>query len=112
MVSRFKQLLEYLQVNPSAFADRIGVQRSSISHVLSGRNKPSVDFLEKVLRAYPEVNARWLITGTGEWKAKEDIRSVKNELEEYSKHEETGQLVDYIIIVFKNNTFRILSSSG
>ena len=50
----------------SSFADSIGVQRSSISHILSGRNKPSIDFLEKVFAAYPKYNAEWLIMGTGE----------------------------------------------
>jgi transcriptional regulator with XRE-family HTH domain len=53
-------------LNSSAFADSIGVQRSSISHILSGRNKPSIDFLEKILSSYPKYNAEWLIMGTGE----------------------------------------------
>jgi transcriptional regulator with XRE-family HTH domain len=52
-------------LNSSAFADSIGVQRSSISHILSGRNKPSLDFLEKILASYPKYNAEWLIMGTG-----------------------------------------------
>jgi transcriptional regulator with XRE-family HTH domain len=42
------------------------VQRSSISHILSGRNKPSLDFLEKILGAYPKYNAEWLVMGTGQ----------------------------------------------
>jgi len=53
-------------LNSSAFADSIGVQRSSISHILSGRNKPSIDFLEKILSSYPNYNAEWLIMGTGD----------------------------------------------
>jgi len=53
-------------LNSSAFADSIGVQRSSISHILSGRNKPSIDFLEKILSSYPKYNAEWLIMGTGD----------------------------------------------
>lgn len=47
----------------AAFADKIGVQRSSISHVIAGRNRPSLDFLEKTLKAFPRVDAHWLITG-------------------------------------------------
>ncbi len=50
----------------SAFADAIGVQRSSISHILSGRNKPSLDFLEKIMTSFPKYNAEWLIMGQGE----------------------------------------------
>ena len=51
-------------LSASAFADEIGVQRSSISHILSGRNKPSLEFIQKVLKRYPKVDAGWLINGT------------------------------------------------
>ncbi len=47
----------------SSFADRIGVQRSNVSHVLNGRNKPGYDFLLKVVHAFPKVNTHWLLTG-------------------------------------------------
>lgn len=56
-------LLKELGLNYSQFADQIGVQRSSISHVLSGRNKPSFEFLQKLFQAYPQINADWLIIG-------------------------------------------------
>ena len=46
-------------------AKNIGVNRATISHILSGRNKPSIDFLEKLLHVYPNINANWLITGVG-----------------------------------------------
>jgi len=59
------QLLDLEQLTPSKFADLIGVQRSSISHVLSGRNKPSFDFLQKTLKAFPGLSAEWLVMGTG-----------------------------------------------
>jgi len=49
----------------SQLADNIGVNRATISHILSGRNKPSIDFLQKLLSNYPELNANWLITGIG-----------------------------------------------
>ena len=49
----------------SALADSIAVNRATISHILSGRNKPSIDFLEKLLNVYPNINANWLISGIG-----------------------------------------------
>lgn len=49
----------------SKLADNIGVNRATISHILSARNKPSIDFLKKLLRAYPNLNANWLISGIG-----------------------------------------------
>ena len=55
--------MEEQQLNSSAFADTIGVQRSSISHVLSGRNKPSLDFILKIVRAFPAYSTDWLLFG-------------------------------------------------
>ena len=65
MKERLIQLLDMEQLSPSKFADIIGVQRSSISHVISGRNKPSFDFLQKTLKAFPGLNASWLMLGEG-----------------------------------------------
>ena len=65
MKERLIQLLDLEQLSPSKFADIIGVQRSSISHVISGRNKPSFDFLERTLKAFPGLNAAWLMLGEG-----------------------------------------------
>ena len=65
MKDRLLQLLDLEQLTPSRFADMIGVQRSSVSHVLSGRNKPSYDFLQKTLKAIPGLNAEWLMLGKG-----------------------------------------------
>jgi len=65
MKERIIQFLRDMNLTSTKFADEIGVQRSSISHILSGRNKPSYDFIEKMLITYPEIDAQWLITGKG-----------------------------------------------
>lgn len=65
MNKRLQTILEIEQITPSQLADTLGVQRGGISHLLSGRNKPSFDFLEKILRKYPNISAEWLITGQG-----------------------------------------------
>lgn len=57
--------MEYYQLSASAFADRIQVPRSSISHLLSGRNKPSLDFVLKVVKEFSEVELYWLLNGKG-----------------------------------------------
>ncbi len=62
---RILQFMKAKDIGSGILADRIGVQRSSISHILSGRNKPSYDFLQKFLEAFPDVNAEWLLTGKG-----------------------------------------------
>ncbi len=65
MIERIKKIIEFESLNSAQFADRIGVQRSSISHILSGRNKPSLEFVQKVLHAFPSINTDWLLSGKG-----------------------------------------------
>lgn len=60
---RLQMVIKMNGMTNASFADEIGVQRSSISHVLAGRNKPSIDFIQKILLAFPKVNADWLVTG-------------------------------------------------
>lgn len=60
---RLQMVIKMNGMTNASFADEIGVQRSSISHVLAGRNKPSIDFIQKILVAFPKVNADWLVTG-------------------------------------------------
>lgn len=64
-IKRLEIILDYYGINASAFADKIGVQRSSLSHLLSGRNKPSLDFILKILDVYPEVDLYWILNGKG-----------------------------------------------
>jgi len=68
LVDRIKLLIEDKELSPSAFADAIDIQRSSISHILSGRNNPSLDIVQKILNKYPNINSAWLLTGRGKMK--------------------------------------------
>ena len=63
--SRLQKILEYYDISAATFAEAIDVGRSSISHILSGRNKPSLDFVMKVVQTYPEVELYWLLNGKG-----------------------------------------------
>lgn len=65
MINRVNLILRTKNLSPSLFADEIGVQRSSISHILSGRNNPSLEFVTKVLSRFPEIETDWLIFGKG-----------------------------------------------
>lgn len=64
--------MEYHELSAASFADRIDVGRSSISHLLSGRNKPSLDFVMKIVDAYPEVELYWLLNGKGSFPARKE----------------------------------------
>ncbi|WP_194768748.1 helix-turn-helix domain-containing protein [Tamlana sp. I1] len=66
-VKRLQKVMDYYGESASSFAEKIEVQRSSISHILSGRNKPSLDFVLKILSSFPEVNLYWLLNGKGEF---------------------------------------------
>lgn len=60
---RILEILEKSGLTPSEFADKIEVQRSAISHITSGRNKPSLEFIIKIKNAFPEIDMDWLIFG-------------------------------------------------
>ena len=65
MKDRIIKFLSHENISATRFADEIGVQRSSISHILSGRNNPSFEFIFKMLSRYKVLNADWLIMGNG-----------------------------------------------
>ena len=66
METRIHRLIGSENLTPTKFADIIGVQRSAISHILSGRNKPSFDLIQKILNKFPRVSSEWLLMGRGE----------------------------------------------
>ncbi len=65
MNKRFKLWLESQNLNANSLSKLVDLNRSSISHIVNGRNKPSVDMLEKILSIYPNLNLNWLISGFG-----------------------------------------------
>lgn len=128
---RLKKVLEYYQLSASAFAEKINVQRSSISHLLSGRNKPSLDFVLKVLQTFDEVELYWLLNGKGSFPKKENKLEYAASLfpekqKEYPDTEEkirnkeiinspiidsfietnNQSDIDKIVIFYKNGTFK------
>lgn len=68
---RLHKILDFYELSAAAFADKIEVGRSSISHILSGRNKPSLDFVMKIVKTFPEVELYWLLNGKGNFPASE-----------------------------------------
>ena len=63
-----ERLLEFLRAenkSSAQLAEEIGVQPSGISHIISGRNNPSLDFVLKMLEKYPYLSTEWLLFGKG-----------------------------------------------
>lgn len=73
MNSRILLILKTKDISASKFADEIGVQRSSISHILSGRNNPSLDFIQKTLARFPDISPDWILTGKGSMYLEPDL---------------------------------------
>lgn len=63
---RISLVIDYLGISASQLAAKLSVQRSGISHILSGRNRPGVDFIIKLMHSFPQINSDWLLTGKGE----------------------------------------------
>lgn len=58
---KIKQILVDKNISPSHFADEIGIQRSSISHIIAGRNKPSLDIVQKIIKRFPDLGINWIL---------------------------------------------------
>lgn len=125
IVERIKQLMHDNELSAAAFADTIGVQRSSISHILSERNKPSLDFILKILNAYPSVSVEWLLKGIKSKNAvvtparnQEDIVTIQEDLvkpnensvlkstpsENITHKSTTSKQVERIIVCYNDGT--------
>lgn len=106
---RLQLILKMHNLTPSAFADKLGVQRSNVSHVISGRNKPSLDFLEKIILNFPRVNAHWLLTG--QMSTSPDVKLETKKVEEEVVERETvlesnnGSIVK-IVEFYLDGTFK------
>ena len=104
---RIQQIIDYYNLNASSFAEKIGVQRSSISHILSGRNKPSLDFIMKVLSSFNDVDMYWLLNGKGNFPSLIKTQSVASEMKDLiGDNFKEEQEIDRIVIFFKDGTFK------
>ncbi len=120
--NRLKKVIDYYGESASSFAEKINVQRSSISHILSGRNKPSLDFILKTLSSYPHVDLYWLVNGKGsfpksqekaepEKKRKTPVENIKSETNNlFSENAQTeirdkNKTIERIVIFYSDGSF-------
>ncbi|MEG3659695.1 helix-turn-helix transcriptional regulator [Arenibacter palladensis] len=118
-INRIDQILKFHDLSASVFADTIGVQRSSISHLLAGRNKPSLEFVLKVVASFPDVDLYWLLFGKGSFpkKAKaapnmepEPKEVVRNEVSHATLPR--SEAIDKIVIFYSDGSFKSYSEKG
>ena len=111
-LSRLEELMKNNQLNAAAFAEKIGVQRSSVSHILSRRNKPSLDFILKIQSQFEEVNFDWLLLGiqnkiTPTNQDLNNLDSIKSNIDLNLKSHNNDIEVTQIIQTYKDGSFRV-----
>lgn len=120
IVERIDQIIHEQQLSSAGFADAIGVQRSSISHVLSGRNKPSLDFILKILEAFPHISPDWLLFGKNKPSSPtstSDNKIIKEDNtgddDAYSNIKSSSDSeIDKIVFFFKDGRFETFHQKG
>jgi len=108
---RLETILKHYDLSATAFAEEIGVQRSSISHLLSGRNKPSLDFILKVVQRFPEVNLYWLLNGKGSFPKKAEKQGPPPALSSPDQKppppsKDGVRTVEKIVVFYSDGSFR------
>ena len=112
---RLQKIIDFYGESASSFAEKVGVQRSSISHILSGRNKPSLDFVLKILSTYPEVELYWLLNGKGSFPSsnhilhKEEAKKNETPLDiqtQLNLEPNDGKRIERIVIFYSDGTFK------
>lgn len=113
MKDQILKIIDAENLTPARFADEIGVQRSSISHLLSGRNKPSYDFILKILNRFSGINAEWLITGKGSMiKASELANNTQKDIFEQVNIESSENIIAPASDSIRNTTYTTEKSTN
>ena len=120
---RLHRIMEYYDLSAASFADKIDVGRSSISHLLSGRNNPSLDFVLKIIKAFPEVELYWLLNGRGTFPKKDSLEeavpskrenippaSAEKKPEVRDLPGSTAGDIQKIVIFYKNGRFEVFEN--
>lgn len=103
--NRLKNIMDYHQLSASTFADKVGVQRSSISHILSGRNKPSLDFILKVTSEFKDVDIHWLLNGKGVFPKDTSNNSTPPTPSLFQESSNDGKRIQRIVVFYNDGTF-------
>ena len=123
--NRLQKILDFYNISATELSNQISFNRSTISHLLSGRNKPSLDFVMKLLQKFPEVELYWLLNGKGSFPSvkstptstpaisenthlteKDDSLTTEDTFPKAISNSFNDTDVDRIVVFFKNGTFK------
>tara|TARA_A100001011_G_scaffold77640_1_gene79942 strand:- start:6307 stop:6708 length:402 start_codon:yes stop_codon:yes gene_type:complete len=123
-INRLQELMTQKQLSAAAFASKIGVQRSSVSHILAQRNKPSLEFILKIHDAFEEIDLTWLLLGQKKTENNKFLKLESETVDEFiSKPIESdsgsseikvfpkliNSDIETVITLYKDGTFKIYS---
>lgn len=106
ITERVKKVMEDHSLSSAQMADKIGVQRSAISHILSGRNKPSLDFILKVLNSFSDVSSNWLLLG------EKEVSKTPGTMPQNISQKQTTKTIEKVLILYTDKTVEEYSSNG
>lgn len=108
IVSRIKKLMDENKLTPSSFAKKIESKRANVSHILSGRNKPSLNFLIKIVNSFDGISLDWFVNDKVKFSEEygESFNLKKNDKEDDNREIKT------IVHFYKNGTFRLFKKSN
>lgn len=127
-ITKINDIIAYSEMSISEFADAIDVQRSSISHIQSGRNKPSLDFLLKIKQRFPNISWNWLLEDQGSMLEEEEKSGYEKEIDNIPQKESvfpikqektplfnhkavSGKQISKIILFYEDGQFEIFTNS-
>ena len=102
IVSRIKKLMDENKLTPSSFAKKIESKRANVSHILSGRNKPSLNFLIKIVNSFDGISLDWFVND--KVKFSEEYEKSFN-LKKNDKEDDTSE-IKTIVHFYENGTFK------
>ncbi len=117
--NRLQKVISHFELTSAKFADAIAVPRSSVSHILNNRNKPSLDFILKIIKVYPEIDLYWLLQGKGDFPSPSQrknqslpskIETLSNKSSNTTKEPEklssnSQKEINKVVIFYKDGTF-------
>ena len=128
MKDRIAHIIRAKNLTAAEFALRLGIQPSNVSHLLAGRNNPSLEFVRKLKETFPEYNLDWIVFGKGPMTVSEPFLEPKPtavvapevEVKENRNGSMEGTLFapekeipavlsEAIVLVYADHTFEILS---
>jgi DNA-binding XRE family transcriptional regulator len=102
MKDRIQKIIEFYNLTSNSFAQEIEVNRSTISHILTGRNKPSIEVVQKTLKRFNAISSDWLLLGNGNMEISNNHKVQSNNSIVANPTKE----VEKIIVVYSDQTFK------